>query len=336
MNKSIFYTIFLLTTISMAKDIEGEFGFILGETLDKQKGKFLQFNQEFRGVYTSDSYRYETPNFPYKSFLLRTTKDKKIAVIEGHIPLKNYKNFEECKATSERVANFFASQYDLPIDEKINEDGGHKEIRCTLKNNNKGIIILCNNFDIHKSVFVIITDQDLSNDIPNPFSSPNIKGAFGFKFGEKFDLTRKDYEINKNFNSPNIEAIHLRKNTKPPFDEYILMVNPETIEIDSIHAIQYNSNKCPSIVDEYGEAISNKYDIPMKRENSDFSDSLVYSNGEVLISVSCNYKNILNDSTRGHPEFKIMYLDKDRHNESLLSHERLKIKRANDIDKSLL
>ena len=37
MNKSIFYTIFLLTTISMAKDIEGEFGFILGETLDKQK-----------------------------------------------------------------------------------------------------------------------------------------------------------------------------------------------------------------------------------------------------------------------------------------------------------
>lgn len=334
----LFVALMACAATSGAKDIEGAFGFKLGENFDRGKEKFLTFTQEFRGIYTSEKYKHPTPTpgFFYKNYTLLINTDKKIAAITAYLPLQDYKDFNECKSKSEKIVDLLALQYDTVADKFYTENDKYKAANHTINKGERYINVECNDFSDSESLSVEIMDRGLMKTLPDPLSEPKIEGAFGFKFGEKFNLARKDYEVNKNFDSPNIEAIHLRHNIHSPFDEYVLMVDPKTIEIYAIHAIQYNSKRCPSIIDEYGRAIEDKYDIGMKKESSKFSEDLSYSRDYILISVSCIYQDILTNTTEGYPKFNIMYIDKKGFEKAHTSSEQLKIERAERINKSLL
>lgn len=334
----LFVALMACAATSGAKDIEGAFGFKLGENFDRGEEKFLTFTQEVRGIYTSEKYKYPTPTpgFFYKNYTLLINTDKKIAAITAYLPLQDYKDFNECKSKSEKIVDLLALQYDTVADKFYTENDKYKAANHIINKGNRYISVGCDDFSNNESLSVEIIDRDLMKKLPDPLSKPNIEGAFGFKFGEKFDLARKDYEVNKNFDSPNIEAIHLRHNIQPPFDEYNLMVDPKTIEIHAIYAIQHNAKNCPGIIDEYGKAIEDKYDIGMKKKSSQFSEYLIYFRDNILISVSCIYQDELTGSTKEYPEFRIMYFDKKRFEKALISSEQLKIERASKIDKSLL
>lgn len=166
----------------------------------------------------------------------------------------------------------------------------------------------------------------------------DIEGAFGFKFGERFDPTRTDYTLGPITHYQfymSIVITRTDKNLYPVFDKYVVSVARETGEIFAVFAMRHNAPNCLELKEQYATAIANKYNISMTKSLPTspglISNDLTYSDNNYTIVVSCNYTHIGKGESE-YPDLNIYYQDTKLLNKAIMMSSQTEL----NIDKSLL
>lgn len=298
--KALLFTAFLLAFVPLShaeaiskNTVTAGSGFSFGEKFSNKIKKFEDFYPNKSGGYTRTRAQDE--------ITIKTTHDKKIYSITER---EYYNNKDVCAAAAFAKLTILSTvlNFTIPNGKEIANQasysasdlyGGKSNINC-VKEGERWVLVIDS------------WNDKIKNDIrPKRVRNADdleIEGAFGFKLGEKFDLSRKDYIVSEKLKNGFPSIIALYKNIERPFQFYKISLNPKdgTIVIIAASAQFSNNIQCKEALDAYGKVVEKKYN----REVSHYSpniggEALFLDKDDKTIVMSCTSDN----------EYFIAYMD---------------------------
>ena len=318
MNKLIM-TAALTTTVAIAdaKNIDGLFGYKLGEKFIETSEKFRRFEKKtIETSYTPTiiSYGLLVNDKPFKEYsIIINPQNNKITSIYG---LGYFETQSGCFNEMKKQRNIFKQnkgmnfKYNSPSDilSYYSWVNGRREMKIECIGDRNPVMFT-----------VGIFDKDIEKT-----NAPKITGAFGFKFGERLDLSRKDYTVVESSADGMPISVDFYENLQHPFSYYRVLLNPKNTEIYAIGAsADYDTvDECLEDMVAYGKTVEDKYHKMSEYSKENETDSLLLTQDDKVILMSCNSSG----------KYIMVYTDMTRKQDAMMESSIIKSKK---IDRSL-
>lgn len=273
------------------------FGFTLGENFTDTSDKFRGF-EKFIELPPSNPvsiiYERESNNKPFGTYSIEVNKkSNKLSSITG---FAFYETREECAKEMKR---------------QIKMIGEKKNITFRFTNFSKNLIYYSWDRENKQIKVQCLGDGDKGHVMLSARSSDKkiekihtqkVEGAFGFKFGDEFNLKTKNYQpINKNGFIEGVLFLrsHGAENIVEPFNIYRLTLNPDNLEIADITAAAELSDalECFALQQTYADRIKKKYNALSEQGEEEVEGEKQYTEtievDDVSIHLSCTGKTFI-------------------------------------------
>lgn len=271
------------------------FGFTLGEVFTDSSYKYRGFKKAIELPVSNPTgvfYERAGDQKPFRTYSIEVNKkNNKISSISG---LAFYETRNECYKEMQNQIKIIGEDKNIPF--KFTDFSAGLAYYSWEKGN-KQIKVQCLGEDGSVMLSTGAHDKKIEK-----IHTQKVEGAFGFKFGDRFNLKMKNYHpINDN---GFIEGVlFLRsygaENIAEPFNIYRLTLNPDNLEIADITAAAELSDalECFALQQTYADRIKKKYNALSEQGEEEVEGEKQYTEtievDDVSIHLSCTGKTFI-------------------------------------------